>query len=554
MNHNNGDNMKISYVLIFILLSNLGFSDDDAILEKYKKGKELCVEQQWQAAISLFDEIIEDFPKSMYHDDALFWKGYCQEKIPSLLTDAFNSFEVIKNNYPGSSWIDDAIIHQINIAEEMLKAGKESYRNFLKECLSHAMPEIKHRAAISLGKNGDKSVIPILKELSNDKNLGKMANRVLKSFEMAENRMYSESNVPENETDVRILYDKSIVEKREKESGKFLWFETRRYAQYRSMLQKEDNWSMEELRDFALWHILDTDKFEELQSYSDPYDKKEWLRKYWILQDPTPTTEMNEKKAEFERRVIYAKAHFSDFDKSKQFNYLKDQYLKYEWEHAPWDARGEIYIKYGEPDARSIDAWRLEEWVYFRYNVDFYINQYVTNIYGNAIKAGPMSQDFYNTDNIWEYPGPENNLGFNFNPRHQVWNTYVDQNFIYKNQFLYEHDYQADAIDGFEFELDEKSNTVNITYSFPKEELEAFLIDGKKYFQFTERYRVLDEDLREISVKESEHKIKDNPDSDKLASEIRLHLPAGKYLFSLKIDDKKSDKLAIYLTDIVVDK
>ena len=47
------------------------------------------------------------------------------------------------------------------------------------------------------------------------------------------------------------------------------------------MLKKDNSWTREELHEFALWHILDTDIFDEYNALLNEYDKKEWVRKYW---------------------------------------------------------------------------------------------------------------------------------------------------------------------------------------------------------------------------------------------------------------------------------
>ncbi|NIM97031.1 MAG: GWxTD domain-containing protein [candidate division Zixibacteria bacterium] len=62
--------------------------------------------------------------------------------------------------------------------------------------------------------------------------------------------------------------------------------------------------------------------------------RDEWLRIWWKRKDPNLTTEVNELRDEFGRRVRYALANFHDPTGQK-----------------PWDDRGDVYILYGEPDA-----------------------------------------------------------------------------------------------------------------------------------------------------------------------------------------------------------
>ena len=85
--------------------------------------------------------------------------------------------------------------------------------------------------------------------------------------------------------------------------------------------------------------------------------REEWLRRYWRLRDPTPTTPENERRDEHARRVQHARAEFTLA------------------EPPGWDARGQVYIAFGEPDSviRTEDDVRmglgyvaaLQDWLYF---------------------------------------------------------------------------------------------------------------------------------------------------------------------------------------------
>ncbi|MBT5872057.1 MAG: tetratricopeptide repeat protein [Candidatus Latescibacteria bacterium] len=64
------------------------------------------------------------------------------------------------------------------------------------------------------------------------------------------------------------------------------------------------------------------------------FDKSEMWRKFWAARDPDPSTLVNERLVEHYRRVLYARTNFA----SAQF---------------PWDQRGAIYVRFGEPDNRQ---------------------------------------------------------------------------------------------------------------------------------------------------------------------------------------------------------
>jgi len=58
---------------------------------------------------------------------------------------------------------------------------------------------------------------------------------------------------------------------------------------------------------------------------------------YWKAHDPTPSTVENERFVEHCRRVAYSRRYFG----------------RGLW---PWDTRGEVYIRYGQPDTRKMDT------------------------------------------------------------------------------------------------------------------------------------------------------------------------------------------------------
>lgn len=72
----------------------------------------------------------------------------------------------------------------------------------------------------------------------------------------------------------------------------------------------------------------------EYLSLPDSSAREEYWHRYWKRQDPTPTTDRNERYEEHLRRAAYADQAFSSH-------------------YGRWDDRGRVYVKYGEPDERE---------------------------------------------------------------------------------------------------------------------------------------------------------------------------------------------------------
>ena len=519
---------QFSIIFFLFLIVSIGLANDDETAEeKYIDAKTCCIKQQWDEALTKFEEIVEIYPQSKYVDDAHFWIGYCLEKMPDRQSDAFMQFDNVVNKFPQSPWNDDAIIHQITIAEELYLAGNEQYHNFLKEAFNSSNTDIRNRAALALGRLNDKIALPVLEKLARDEELGLMAKDVIAYLANADTvqEVYNGKSASQKTLNILFKSEKADLDNEDEGDRLFSWLNTLRYEQYKSMLRKDNDWSKEEITNFALWHILDTDDFQEYYVLTNEYDKKEWLRKFWKINDPTPTTEKNESKIEFEKRVLYARSHFSAFWNYTHMKYLPDQHLRLGWDHAPWDARGELYIKYGEPDIRSMEGWHTEEWIYYKYGVDFLVKQYMTNIYGNAISGGDLSRQRYGDD---FFSGRDNN-----------WIPYLQANFIYNNEMKFNYNYDAEPIDDLEMEISTNKSRIIITYAVPADEFVA-----NKDIRFNEDIVVYNSDHREVIRKSFERKIS-NLDNE-IKQIVEIDLPAGEYHLAIKIQDKNSKKLGIY--------
>lgn len=545
--------ITISCIMFLSLIATDCIAGDEQDL--FLSAKKKCIDQEWYEAINHFEQLLEKYPRSRYEDDARFWIAYSLEKIPEKQEEAFFAFSDFVADLKQSPWVDDALSHQINLAEQFIRSGKDQYRQFLYNLLNSEMNEIRNRSALALGKLGDPRAVPVLKNLTNDEDYGLLAANLIAVLGSKPVKTGRDTSV----VDMEIVFDHDLdtgtgiredgtAPKREE----FLWFGSQRYDQYRSMLRKDDKWNKQELERFALWHVLDGDEFDEYNSLSSDYDRKEWLRKFWKEQDPTPTTDINEKQIEFERRVKYVRANFSKPWDYRHFRYLPDQYIRTGWYHAPWDARGELYIKFGEPDIRSVHTWQTEEWIYYKYAVDFLVKQFMTNIYGNAINAGSLTRGLHSNQNFpFEYD--YNYIYSMLNNEQQEyldWNTYnnyLDVNFVYKNEMRYEYNYDAEPISDFEMEAFGSDSVLTIRYQFPADELEL-QSSGEKYgLSYFERFTILDEDMRQVSSGENTREITDITDKDIVVEKtINCDLSPGIYHIAIYLKDNNSKKLGIY--------
>jgi GWxTD domain-containing protein len=92
---------------------------------------------------------------------------------------------------------------------------------------------------------------------------------------------------------------------------------------------------------------------EELASYRQvrtSAEREAFVSQFWKRRDPTPETEVNEMRTEFERRIAYAKEHLANADSAAIPGYETD--------------RGRWYVGFGSPDSLHASAGASEEWRY----------------------------------------------------------------------------------------------------------------------------------------------------------------------------------------------
>ena len=518
--------------------------DEDAAESLYQKAKKKTISLKWEEALELFSEITNNYPGSRYEDDAQFWVGYCLEKRGGSEIEAFMAYSDLIKNYPESTRLRDAIVHQIALSEILVSQGRQQFQEFLLGHLETEDRMIRLQAAMALGRLGDKRAMKVLNEMADDPDWGydvmQLANRLATTDTDIEE---PPQPARQDMLDFRIEKEKepSTAEKPKKTFGEkwdeMFFYETTHHKHYRNMLRSDRRWSRSELIDFGMWTIMEDDRFTSYIAL-DEYDKKEWYRKYWKLRDPTPTTDENEALNEFLRRIQYAEERYGETWNYRQFEYLKDQYMRDGWPRAPWDARGELYVKYGEPTYITIGGYNKEEWQYDSFGIDFLVDRYMTNIYQNAIKPGPLAQSIYQDQLEW-----------------------VESNYIVKSNFEYEHDYKKKPIKRISLNVtkdDERpGNTILVNYSIPVKEFKFHKENGQRKVQFFRHLVVLDDNMQEVRRFETFQEIK--KDSKRELSRIKtveesipLNLNPGQYRIALRIEDPKADKLGIYVESVVI--
>ena len=503
---------------------------------RYLQARKQCMKQDWHSAISVYREILQDDPSGDYADDAQFWLAFSLEKLPEEREAAFDAYQHLREQYPNSNWADDGLLNQVMLAEALARSGNAKYHRFLVEQLGSRYDDVRHQAALALGRLGDPAALPVLRELVAQDAFVEIADKLVKKLEDSTPKnsqlktLSSDSRATQNFQKISIESEEALSAISQN-SG--ISFETRRYEQYRTMLKTDDSWNFDELIDFGMWHILAPEQFQKYFSLTTRSDREKWLDNYWKSIDPSPATAKNEARDAFEARVRFARSHFYEYWDNLETKYLQDQYIRSGSPHAPWDARGELYIKFGEPDYRSNIAWHTENWKYTRHNLDLMVKQYVTNIYGNAITATTIS-----------------NRQMQRRFDRQLDKERMEARYIYTPMFDFANDDAWNELNGVKFDESLNGNLVRIEYSLPEKEVRT---DAKGNFSYSRTYVLFDDDMQEIRRESASFDQQSTGLSNNRVGEVlTMQLQPGKYKLLMRIEVPHLQKLGKYQFDITV--
>ncbi|MBN1478778.1 GWxTD domain-containing protein [candidate division KSB1 bacterium] len=496
----------------------------------YLEAKKHSFNQQWDIAAQLYEQLVEEYPESHYREEAQFWVGYCLEKTGEYRS-AFLAFNLLERKFPESMWLDDAIQHKIVLAEKLAARRGDQYYTFLRSQLDHEDDDIQYQAGMALGRLGDKRALAVLQSLKGRVDFDVETEQIISQLQQAKD-LPDEVLYGENTIGDAIEDDKKATLRIHPKNERVNYFAEHRFDQYKAMAKKDDSWSDKELINFGLWHVLPSDSFDVYYKM-EAAAQNEWLRRYWKKQDPTPTTEHNEGQEEFESRVKFARSSFSYFDGLENYNY------------APWDARGEIYIKFGQPQNRTM-ADDGEFWYYPQHDrITFYIRPNVTNIFGRAIIISSL-----------------NGQSMRSVPRRSQWSRwrYLHTHYIFNPGFYYD----CPPPDGYSYiknltvQTTRNSPVLVFQYSMPTSEFTFTEKDGIFQLSYLERYVVFDAHMNKVTQQENMRQLtKSNKREIKkqktIEQEINVDLDPGDYTLGLRIEDSYSKKVGIKKLDISIE-
>ncbi|MFC1627494.1 hypothetical protein ACFL3H_00090 [Gemmatimonadota bacterium] len=386
-----------------------------AVQEVYLQAINLNLQGEWAQALTLFQQVSEsDSPRAA---EAAYYVGLCLENIPDRDVEAFQAFAELRGRFPDDPIVQKAISHQITLAG-MLGRSDSFYQEFLARQIENQDLVLRHEATLSLARLGDEravdGILEILREGTADQKI--VALERIPDFEtvIAED-LVREAVAITTGTPLsgraRTLEESFIAQQAERAREAEL-LTTDRQSLMEQIKRKGEAWTDEELLTQGLYLIMPLDTFVSyLQATSR--QKQRIYDEFFATRDTEPGTPQNEVEIEFRRRIEYTVEYYSEPYRAARSRFGASDWLTADNVFAPWDARGELYVKYGQPDDVFMVQFNVEEWNYSRYQVDFTVHKYKVNFYRNAIYPGRASQ--------WDYAPGFVQTHFIDAPRFEYW-------------------------------------------------------------------------------------------------------------------------------------
>lgn len=186
----------------------------DPATQALREGRAAIASKDWARAVDKFNEIIKLYPQSENVDASLYWLAFAlkKQKQPQV---AYDTLERLIRDYPRSSWVTDARSLRMEIAltlrkddlilEEARNSNSDQVKisalhslfqfdpaeatqivvNILKPN-SNAAPDLKERAAMLLGRYGDRQARSKLLEFINRETDPSIRRRAILSIGMSD--------------------------------------------------------------------------------------------------------------------------------------------------------------------------------------------------------------------------------------------------------------------------------------------------------------------------------------------------------------------------------
>lgn len=149
------------------LLAGWNRLDDE---ELFQEAKILIFDKEWKQAQEKLDELLDEYPRSPYYAQALFYKGKClleQKEEDRFAIRVFQDYLERKDR--NQKLVEEAEIAIIDLSFRLVERGRKPYAKEIEKRLSNPNRVVKYYAAIKMSFLEDvriaRQAVPVLQDI-----------------------------------------------------------------------------------------------------------------------------------------------------------------------------------------------------------------------------------------------------------------------------------------------------------------------------------------------------------------------------------------------------
>ncbi len=166
--------LLLTILAISCLMASNGNQDDKGF-KKYYQGYQQIMDGNWKQGITLLNDMVKEFPKSNYVDDAKYWTAYATQELGE--TDAAAAlFQDCLKKYSSSKLADNARRNLSRLADKLAAKGNTKYSSYVSKISKNDVAdtknddeELKESALFAISQNGGQKAADKLKSVALDK-------------------------------------------------------------------------------------------------------------------------------------------------------------------------------------------------------------------------------------------------------------------------------------------------------------------------------------------------------------------------------------------------
>jgi HEAT repeat protein len=131
----------------------------------YRQAYNLVLEEKWDEALKAMEDLVKNYAKSTWADDARFWQCQAREKLGQSGEEVFKCYQEFIAAFAESELTDDARSNMVRLGRGLVKAGKPEYEAIIQTLEEDQRADVRLAALYALRDIGEKESLQTIIDL-----------------------------------------------------------------------------------------------------------------------------------------------------------------------------------------------------------------------------------------------------------------------------------------------------------------------------------------------------------------------------------------------------